>query len=93
MCVRTSNPEVGVLAVTFVAALLSSCRGLLKWHHHGPRPLLPNLTYVPTQTADLSEETSVPRGHDCPLVKHPLSKMSDTDSKSDATCQNGEVPL
>ena len=28
-----------------------------------------------------------------PLVKHPLSKMSDTDSKSDVTSQNGEIPL
>lgn len=91
------NPEVGVLAVTFVSALLSRCGLGLGCSTQAAPPCVattsPNLTHVPTQTADLSEENSVPRGHSCPLVKHPLGKMSDTNSKSDATSQNGEIPL
>lgn len=94
MCLRMSSPEVGVLAEIFVTALLSRCGGpLTRDHHAPPPPLLPSLTYVPTQMADMSEESNVPRGCGCPLVKHPLSEMSDTDSKSDATSQNGEIPL
>lgn len=84
----------GGLAVTFVTVLFSRKYSARVTRCHVDIPLLLlHSTHVPPQTADLSEENSVPRGHNCPPVKGPLSKMSGADNKSNATSQNGEIPM
>ena len=84
----------GRLAVTFVTVLFSRkyCARVTCCHVDIPLLLL-HSTHVPPQMADLSEDNSVPRGHNCPPVKGPLSKMSGADNKSDAPSQNGEIPM